>query len=314
MADIKFDKFIRNYTFLCYHRIVTDFPEATYPEDGLSLSSSEFEKQLIYFRKNFDLVNLKDPQTADKRNSADKIVITFDDGYGDIIRNVMPIVEKLKIPIVVFITTGPIENNTEFCWWEDLWRDLTVGEETIFNINGHSISFNLESYRQKMNCYKYLSGILINLKRKDQLAFFKDNGLKINNIKEFLTVDDVKRLSSHPLVTFGFHSNYHLNYNIESQQDINDDIEKMFIFYKKYLNFTYAKLFAFCYGIYSRDFFSCEYSSMFDHYFALGFKALINKDYLPVTSRIIVNSKKSLIDLRLKICFFRLFRRIVSIL
>ena len=203
----------KEYEILCYHRIIdNDCPNYLYPDDGLSVSLRNFKKQLNYNKRNFNLIDLKKNDITCENNFKIKVLITFDDGYKDIITLVLPLIEKLNVPIVVFISTGLIENHNEFCWWIDLWHGLISKSIISLNFNNEKKTFPLESFSHKMKCYKYVSRILIDMKRESQIAFFEENNLDINNIKDFLSAEDVKILSSHPLVTLGYHSNYHLNY------------------------------------------------------------------------------------------------------
>jgi peptidoglycan/xylan/chitin deacetylase (PgdA/CDA1 family) len=300
------------YEILCYHRVVKkDTTFLQYPDDGLSINVDKFEKHLRLFKKNFSIVDLK-RNVNDSRNCKKNILITFDDGYKDIITIVLPLIEKYNIPIVIFITTAPIHNKYEFCWWIDLWKNLVSNTNLKLTIKEQIEFFELKTFNQKMKCYKYLSQILINMKRVNQLLFFNNNGLKFDHIKDFLSKEDLQLLSSHPLITLGFHSNFHLNYGIESKETIEEDIEKMFSFFINNSLLPNKRLLAFCYGIYSSSFVENKYFSNFDCLFTLGYRALSVGNSLPITSRINIDSKDSSGKLILKIYSFRLVKRIMK--
>lgn len=304
----------RDFEILCYHRVVEkDTTSLQYPDDGLSIHVKKFEKHLSLFQKNYSIVDLK-RNVNDTRHRKKNILITFDDGYKDIVTMVLPLIEKYNIPIVVFITTGPIQNKSEFCWWLDLWQNLVNRTNLTLTITGQIEVFELKTFKQKMKCYNYLSQILINVNRENQRLFFSENGLKIDYEKDFLSKEDLQLLYTHPLVTLGFHSNFHLNYGIELKKTIEDDIEKMLSFFSKNSLIPNTRLFAFCYGIYSSSFVENRYFSYFDYFFALGYRVLHPKNGLTLTSRINIGSKDSLLKLVLKIYFFRLVKRITTFL
>ena len=57
----------------------------------LSLSLYEFEKKLIFFKKNnFQSINFKEIDNQ----SSNKFIITFDVGYKDLIENALPLLKK----------------------------------------------------------------------------------------------------------------------------------------------------------------------------------------------------------------------------
>jgi hypothetical protein len=303
------DKIVRSFKdceILCYHRIVkNDIPIDVFPDDGLSISVGTFENHLDYFLKRFDILDIKKDNPDKSRNGRRKIIITFDDGYRDIVETVIPIIEKKKVPIVVFLSTAYIEDNVEFCWWIDLWNNLKRKDFISFTLNNQLTTFKIDTYNRKLKCYNYMSRILIEIKRLDQIAFFIENNLDINYPKDFLTTEDIKELSSNPLVTLEYHSHYHLNYSIESDEVIEDDIKKMELFFNKYSLKPDKKLLAFCYGKYSKTLIR---NKEFDYYFALGYRALLAKQSHFLTSRINVNSKSNLLILTLRIYSFWIFK------
>jgi peptidoglycan/xylan/chitin deacetylase (PgdA/CDA1 family) len=70
----------------------------------------DFEKQLIFIKKNYRIISLKDLFIAlkDGKNFDKSVVVTFDDGYQDNYGNVFPLIKKYEIPITIFLTTGKI--------------------------------------------------------------------------------------------------------------------------------------------------------------------------------------------------------------
>lgn len=49
------------------------------------------------------------------------VVVTFDDGYSDVLTNAKPVLERFSCPATVFLTTGAIGSSEEF-WWDELPR------------------------------------------------------------------------------------------------------------------------------------------------------------------------------------------------
>ena len=81
---------------LIYHSISND-------ESSLSLSINEFEKHIIYLKdRNFKTINFDQINSAKKK----QIIITFDDGYKDLISCVLPILKKNNFNATCFIVSS----------------------------------------------------------------------------------------------------------------------------------------------------------------------------------------------------------------
>jgi len=81
---------------LIYHSISND-------ESSLSLSINEFEKHIAYLKdRNFETINFDQINSAKKK----QIIITFDDGYKDLISCVLPILKKHNFSATCFIVSS----------------------------------------------------------------------------------------------------------------------------------------------------------------------------------------------------------------
>ena len=81
---------------LVYHSISNDV-------SSLSLSINEFEKHIIYLKdKNFETINFD--QINSTKNK--QIIITFDDGYKDLVSSVLPILKKYNFNATCFVVSS----------------------------------------------------------------------------------------------------------------------------------------------------------------------------------------------------------------
>lgn len=95
---------------LMYHRI-SDNPFQS------SVTSKEFETQLVALKRNFKIVPLQSALSSPKRSGRPQLVLTFDDGYQDFYTVVWPLLKKHNLAATLFITTGFISGEQ----W--LWPD-----------------------------------------------------------------------------------------------------------------------------------------------------------------------------------------------
>ena len=83
---------------LNYHRVCPD-NDMSKPNNELVVSASKFKEQLIFLKKNYNLVSL-DNLLDFKKNKKFNISITFDDGYKDNLTYALPILNILPTTIV----------------------------------------------------------------------------------------------------------------------------------------------------------------------------------------------------------------------
>ena len=71
----------------------------------ISLNLEEFEKQLVFFKKNnFQSIHFNEIKNTSKK----KFIITFDDGYKDLITNALPLLKKYNFKATCLIISNLI--------------------------------------------------------------------------------------------------------------------------------------------------------------------------------------------------------------
>ena len=135
-----FSLFLRHSAILVYHRV------ANVSHDPLQLcvSPQNFKKQIIYLKKNFNLIPLSQMVNNLKSHKIKEraVAVTFDDGYSDNLYTALPILEEFNVPATIFITTGNIDSQEDFYWdkntaKEDRGRPMTA--EEIKKIASHPL-------------------------------------------------------------------------------------------------------------------------------------------------------------------------------
>jgi peptidoglycan/xylan/chitin deacetylase (PgdA/CDA1 family) len=86
---------------LFYHRVDNEY------SNPWTISESDFEEQIDWYQKHFDLVDLEECQRRIDSgfNRRPTLSITFDDGYADNCAFALPLLIERRIPVTYFVTT-----------------------------------------------------------------------------------------------------------------------------------------------------------------------------------------------------------------
>jgi glycosyltransferase involved in cell wall biosynthesis/peptidoglycan/xylan/chitin deacetylase (PgdA/CDA1 family) len=104
-----------------YHRVLFAHEIPHYLFTPMAMSLSVFEKQMDFFYRRCHVLSMEECVHILQNNLAipDRaIVLTFDDGYGELYTNVKPILESYKIPCTIFLPTALIDND------QPIWFDV----------------------------------------------------------------------------------------------------------------------------------------------------------------------------------------------
>ena len=105
--------FIRRFkqgpTIISYHGVEDKIHDSRI--QGLHVSKKVFEQQLRYLHNNFHVISVDELFEKMKSEGVDNIdsrhvVITFDDGYQNVLRCAAPILKKYGMPFTVFVNTA----------------------------------------------------------------------------------------------------------------------------------------------------------------------------------------------------------------
>ena len=95
---------------LAYRRVANDRP------NSWTILEDQFERQIRWLRRRFDLVDLEQAQRRLRsgRNGRQAVSITFDDGYADNMRFALPLLNRLGVPCTYFVSLAQAAQRTPF--------------------------------------------------------------------------------------------------------------------------------------------------------------------------------------------------------
>ena len=128
---------------LGYHRIAA----VSNDPFGMCIAPQHFAEQLEILSRFTRPISLPALMTGLQTNSLPEraVILTFDDGYADILYQAKPLLERFQIPATIFVVTGFM--GRQF-WWDQLERYLlssvTLPNKLSLSINGDIFEWTLE--------------------------------------------------------------------------------------------------------------------------------------------------------------------------
>jgi len=109
----------RGLLVLNYHRVGNP-GNTLFDHDLWSATAEDFEQQVRFLKKNFDVVGLGALDDLLVRRSRERaVMLTFDDGYLDNYELAFPALRTHGVPAVFFVTTGFLDRGP-LAWWDEI--------------------------------------------------------------------------------------------------------------------------------------------------------------------------------------------------
>ena len=235
---------------LVYHRIVKDDQIKEDLELGLTVSCSNFEKQIKELKSKYKICSMNEfVENLKKKTNEYMVTITFDDGYKDNLFQALPILTKHQVPATIYVTTRFLDKDVDI-WWYELADIIQNKTDLNFEYNRKKFNFLLKNKKQKSLAYKNLKNLFKNLKidQQNQLIEKITGKKKRKNYSNIcLNSEEVLILEKNPLITIGSHGHNHQNLKILSNDEVKFEITKSLEILEKLLNHK-VKHFAYPFG------------------------------------------------------------------
>ena len=146
-----------------YHRI--NEKKADY--NFTNVQPHNFSDHMKILHDRYDVISIDEIYNGDAfKHNRNAIVITFDDGYRDVLYNAVPVMEAYEFPYTCFITTGNIY--TGKCNWTDViikvaFEPEEYHESIQLNLNGETLFFNTGNLDERVGFYKGLKELFMKI-------------------------------------------------------------------------------------------------------------------------------------------------------
>jgi peptidoglycan/xylan/chitin deacetylase (PgdA/CDA1 family) len=228
------------------------------------------------------------------------VCITFDDGYYNNIKYVLPLMEQYKVPVTFFITA------IRDAGYDILWNDY-LG--IITKYGPAKIYFNEEEYIKTGNSYfsQKTKRPLAELLRKEDFTAKREMMSAFSDVVAFrdkkedkdfwqqMNIKDIERLSFSSYSTIGAHGYYHNDLSEISIEESRKELTSSKAYLEKICRKQINAL-AFPYGHYTREVVDEAKQAGYDRLLALEFHFSDDDNDASMRQRMIVNPYISVIN------------------
>ena len=169
---------------LCFHDVIRGGSDRM-PFERLHVSVATFDQQCRIIARHCTPISLEDLRTAllsGRSLPPRAVLMTFDDGYYGVLANALPVLERYRIPAVVFACSGAIETGTHF------WFDAASKRSgDAFTARARQLPY--DEWRQVASTCQAVAGP--------------------DEAHRPLTVSELRALAGHPLIEIGSHTVNH---------------------------------------------------------------------------------------------------------
>lgn len=198
------------------------------------LPLTKFENQMKILKHRYNVIKCSEIIPNEKDTPIEKnnsVVITFDDGYENVLSEAYPILLKYKHPAIIFVVTNH-SNKNKIIWTDLLYNIIMMSDKDISLSNFDlGICYSISSIKTKSEYINKLKNILKSYKeeKREQIVNYLQKNYPISNeqkLKTFslLSESQIKELSNSELIQIASHSNKHSILSQLSDEQQRDDI------------------------------------------------------------------------------------------
>lgn len=200
--------------------------------DRIRVSPEYFEKFLIERMNQVDFISINEMHErmlSQKKDQKPFGIVTFDDGYDDNFIYAYPILKKLQIPFVVYVTVNLINDHSPI-WNYPLIINNIVRKNDILKLgDGKKYLCRTESEKNR-TWLQLLQTVYLqtpyeqlpNEFNKIFVGYLTDDLFPVNT----LTQEQIEQLAKEPLCTIGAHTMSHIPLNTNCKESILYELEE----------------------------------------------------------------------------------------
>jgi peptidoglycan/xylan/chitin deacetylase (PgdA/CDA1 family) len=203
---------------LMFHRVHHRLQRGFEPNRGLEISIDFLDALLKHLRQKGYRTLSMDDALAELRGGGDErapfVVLTFDDGYRDLIEHVLPALERHRAPLTAYVTSGFAEGSARM-WWVELEEAIRRLDRIDVVVPGRRFNASCGNAEEKNQAFTDLYWLLRDGSEEEllrvSLSLCAQASIEPRQLTSSLCLDwrGLAQLARHELVTIGAHSATH---------------------------------------------------------------------------------------------------------
>ena len=216
---------------IMYHGVVEKDRNYFLP---VHLQKDQFEQHLKYYKKNFDIITVKEAFEIVKNKIPllrNTLAISFDDGYKNNIDTALPLLEKHEVPATIFVSSLCFNDENNIIWsfyvaainyfYKDI--EIKIGNHSFINSYDSKNQTSLIDFIKFSECEERESV----LKKLESDYHLKD---KLNSIPseiwKLMSTSDLIEVEKSSMVTIESHGHLHFNLGFITFESAVNDLKK----------------------------------------------------------------------------------------
>lgn len=200
--------------------------------DKIRVSPEFFEKFLIERMNQVDFISINEMHErmlSQKKDQKPFGVVTFDDGYDDNYKYAYPILKKLQIPFVIYVTVNLVNDHSPI-WNYPLIINNIVRKNDILKL-GDGKKYLCRTESEKNDVYRHFVQTIYRQTPYEQLPivfnrmfadYLKDDVFPVNT----LTWAQIEQLAKDTLCTIGAHTMSHIPLNTNNKESLTYELKE----------------------------------------------------------------------------------------
>ena len=247
--------------------------------NSIFLTLRTFESHLKFYKKYFNVVSLDDYYQQKFSKDKFNICLTFDDGFANNYKYVLPLLAQYQLPATFFITA------ISHAGYDVLWNDFL---SIVSKYGPKQISYKNHSYKKDKHNRYILTETSNSLNETLRNCGFTEKAEMMEELYPLvpfkadkkdedywlqMSREQIRQVAASPYVTIGAHGYYHNDLAKISIEDVKEELVNT----KTYLETIIGKpvnSFAFPYGSYNADVVDAAKKAGYDKLLAVDFLSI----------------------------------------
>ena len=161
---------------LVYHRV--DWPDAHQSDLDptlLSVTPDAFAQQMEYIAHHYCVISaaqLVEALDGGQHLPPKAVMVTFDDGYRDFYTYAWPVLQRLRLPSVLFVATDYLDGQQRTMWWDRLFHAITCTDRDHLDLQSQG-SWRFVDTATRFVAFQSIKQVLVHMEHHQAMELLE---------------------------------------------------------------------------------------------------------------------------------------------